>query len=222
MIQKQLNRCHNFINDVVAVAEPGATFDVFIERYVFTDAHHVLTRAQLRILHPARVERDLNVFVDIYIEPLDLGYQLPCTAIHYGRVVLMGENPHDLQEQENGYRYRIDFYNDRLSIGHAFAIVPVGRIKQPTIDCLMSFVDIEMLNRIEELDRIRKAKKERELKLKEYLKTKETSMTAEERRRFVRKYYRDHMILGDENYLRRRWKLRNTIYRIIFRFERIP
>lgn len=222
MLSKHLKISHDFINDVIAEADPGSTFDVLLDRCCISREIHNIKRVKLCIAKPARVDRGRNTFIDFFIEPLDLGYKLPCTNIHYRRRLIIFENPHAEMEEEPEYRCRIDLYNDRRRLGCLRAIIPVSNINQPTIDCLMSLSGTEKFIRSEEEDEKDEMRKERKRKWKKEIKEQNLNMTEEEMRASYRRYIRENRVVSDDRFYRRRSISKKLMYRIMHGIQLIP
>lgn len=222
MLSRHLKVCHDFINDVVATADPGSTFDVLLDRCCVSRSMDTLMRVELRISRPARVERGRNTFIDFWIEPLNLGYELPCTNIHYRRRLIIFENPHAEMEEEPEYRSRIDLYNDRLRLGCLVAIIPVGTMNQQTIDCLYSMYNTEKFIRNEERERLGEMRHERRRKWEEEIKSQNLNMTEEEKRAAYRRYANENRVVSDDLYYRRRSISKRLMYRIMHGIQLIP
>lgn len=112
------------MHDVIRVAEPGAVFDVFLERQSTNKPYKLLTRVQMRVLGVTiskKCSKEHGCCVEFQIEPLDLGYALPCNRIRYTHRTVMRHN-HPMSRQMTY------FFHDARRLDTAIAITPVASV----------------------------------------------------------------------------------------------
>lgn len=115
---------HAFMHDVVRVAEPGAVFDVLLERQSTNKPYKLLTRVQMRVLgvtKSTKCSKEHGCCVEFQIEPLDLGYALPCNRIRYTHRTIMRHN-HRVSRQTTSL-----FHNTRR-LDIVMPITPVASV----------------------------------------------------------------------------------------------
>lgn len=187
--KEHLKSYQAFMHDVVRVAEPGAVFDVLVERSSTNKPYKILTPARLTVLSVVASEqctKEDGCFVDVNIEPLDLGYSVPCNLVRYTHTIVTRNNRAVCRQLTN-------LYHGNRKIDMAVSIIPVGDKDPLTMYRMLRLSYLEEARMQTEMSQLRFEKEARRALFREQH-PQQDNMTSRDRFLAWRSFIKDHKL----------------------------